>query len=496
MQEERDFFENEEKSSSPAPVRRFKKKWFALGAVMLLFVAALISALVIFSKPEVRIAYSLNKAVNDLSKRSEIEPLLDLLESGSIEASVKGDNLSASGKIYINLDDLRAYAKDINLKIDNNSYSAEAYIGLDSAYASSNTLLNGSYGTTAGSAQEYFQDFWGSNEKWEAYYIISGILGLYDEERVPEFLEDYAEISKKNTKVKLELMLNYGELSEEKVQKTIGNKKMKVRVYRLVVDDDALELINTRYLEHLETDKDLRKFLLKYESLLVNLAGKDAGTKGIIDIFETYIDEEKESASQNKSYTKKYVYTLTTKALTAELLALKITETYLWEDYDPSEYTYSIESDEHGLRKAEKLKFCFANMNVEYKIEENTKQNFAVKVTATDKWGSYEGNLDWNKDTENFSLSIFEDKEEFISAKGQISLSKNSDTIRITQFKCYDEEVTLTGEITFCRGDEMPEPTTDFLKSINSLKIDELEDKLETMLEGFFEKLWENNLDF
>ena len=79
---------NQGASTAPEKPAKSKRGKFVLLFLLVLLVALAIAGCVILSRPKIAVAMSLNAAIDDLSNREEIAPLLNLVDGGSVEYNV------------------------------------------------------------------------------------------------------------------------------------------------------------------------------------------------------------------------------------------------------------------------------------------------------------------------------------------------------------------------------------------------------------------------
>lgn len=484
---------------TPSPKKKLSKKAKIVLLISIPCAILLVAAItvgIILSSPKVAIARSLSNAANDLMERPEIKPAVDLIQSGSVEiAATIADSASIEGKIYTDADSLRVFAENVKITVNGKTYTAEAYVGPDQIYASSDELLNGCYGITAGEAVESFEGSKLSKDDKETYYMITSALDFYDSEQLEEFLKDYAKIRKANAAQKFKLALKYGKLTSDKRDQRIGNDVIKVTVYKLGLDQDALDIIDSHYLDYLSTNKALEKFLHKYERLFVGIAGKDPDFESIDEIFEEYISAERDNLYNSRKSMFKYTFQLSAQPLLGKAYSFSMTKTSTFANESSFDTTFAIESDENGFKNAKKLLLNNDGTKITYEIKENTNQNFIAKITAKDDWTDLEGLFKFNKESERFTFVLKDEGEEFASASGSLNMDNGVNTLKLQELTIEGVSTKLSGEIIFREDDEIPATYQNTKNIFTQFDEEAFRNEMYDFLNDSFEEL-EKHFDF
>ncbi len=483
----------EEKKSPESPQKKKTKLIIVACIIAVLCIAAVIATCVILSRPKMVIYRSISDAVEELSSRPELEPLVKVMDGGSISLSATSGSQKLDGKLYFDLSEYRVYAEDVLLKSTNHKYTAEAYLGLDGAwFIGDDDFINGEYGLDIGGSAEDWEKYCKDNQysKDEVYYMVFALLQAYDSGELSMILKDIEEVSADTTRMKLELALEHGVLEEETAEKRIGDKKMKVRTYCLVLDEDALESIDRAYYDYLENNEAVRDLLSKYEYFFVGLMGKDSDKEDIDDL----IEEAFENARDNIDYEgETYTIELTTKAHSSTMLEFSVEYEYESKEYD---YEYdvvmlSIKGNEKGIGESDELEMVFFDTEINYAVKEDTKRDFIAELEIDE---DIECVFKYDKQAQTYSFVVKDSDDELFSIKGKLVVESDTITISVNELIVDDVEFDITGEIVLCMEDKMPNVTTD-TKSIFEIKEDQVEDlieNLETQAEIFFQHndLW------
>ena len=481
---------------APAPKKRMSKKAKLLLLISIscaILVIAAIAVGIILSSPKIAISRSLSNAVNDLAERPEIEPILNIAQSGSIEIDAKiANDIKIKGKLYTNADSLRIFAEDLSVTVNGESYTGNAYFGPDQIYVSSDKLLGGCYGITAGEAVESFEDSKPSLGNKEGNNIVITALELYDAKQLEEFLEDYVEINNANTAKKVKLALEYGKLTNERKKQRIGNDNINVTVYKLALTQDTLDIINSQYLDYLATNKDLAKFLHKYERLFISVAGEDPDFDSIDEIFEEYLSNERDKLYSSRKYSHKYIFQLSAQPLLGKAYSFSMMKTSTYDNASSYDTTYAIECDENGFKNAKKLILDANGTKTVYEVKENSDQNFIARVTAQDKWNDLEVLFKLNKKSERFSFEVNDGNEEIASASGSLNMSNGVNTLTLQELTVDGVSLQLTGKIIFREKDEIPTTYQNTKNIFTQFDEEAFEEKMYDFLYDLLEELEEH----
>ena len=241
-----------------------KKSIIVLLSIAVLVVATVVGLLIYNNHPKVVARNAIINVLLDFCKREEIEPVLKMLDGGSLEldADVKMaflGSLKASGKIYfaddeVMISNLKAMAGELEI-------SADAYFGEDLSYVTNDDLLGGSYGMIRGEMVSSFQN----NSFWRDQLLsddqereLCDRLEYYDSGKDKDFEKDL----KKYTQKYLKLLVKTVEKNAVYSSETVEEGELRA-VYISISEEGMLEIAKTLY-DELKNDSKLREDLCDY----------------------------------------------------------------------------------------------------------------------------------------------------------------------------------------------------------------------------------------
>ncbi len=277
--------------------RKGKRKVIILAICMTVVLAIAIGiTLLVLSRPQNTIKYAAYSTAKDIFSNEAVELMTETLYGGSIEVSAKTDAIALAGKVYLDLERVQVQAENVSfLALESgtgatSSFSASCALGLDSIWLKVN---DEAYGIRSGNAEENFLSSKILSKESELYRPLQALCILYDDPDAEELLKELEKELQAYNEKRLELYLEYAEITDKKETVKLADGREKCRVITLFIDDNAVDDVNEELLEYLESREALLDLMYEYEDFFVALFGGDPQTDDIDDLFEDYLEEQK-----------------------------------------------------------------------------------------------------------------------------------------------------------------------------------------------------------
>ncbi len=244
---------------------------------------------VIFSNPERTASAILTRAAYDLSRREEIEPLIDILYKGSAEFSVDvstddGNDIEAEGKIYFGKD--KIYAENVRANILGYNIRGELYISDKLAYVCEDGILGGAYALEAGTACSALEASALSPDSGSEYALDEDTYAMLS--RIARELDGEEDESLENIVSDLtDMIKRHAVFSSERRELELYGKSRKVRVTDITLSGEAAASLLLELYSYLLSNGEVAQFIDNNEMILHalldteenGLVGKDLKTE-------------------------------------------------------------------------------------------------------------------------------------------------------------------------------------------------------------------------
>jgi hypothetical protein len=264
-----------------------KMKKLVLGALVFILLVAGVGAGIYFNQPKVVVRNALAGFVEDLAKRPEVEPLVNMANKGSLELSGKVDSsklkgsaefiedakeenfkVSAGGKFYFGKEAF--YIENLNAdvfvedEVDFN-LNANIFMSQDLVYVENDEILDGTVGIVRGEmADAYSGSYFQELVPEEFNEIAEKAFELIDEMDSEKAQKDFKKIADRYGKVLLKSFEKNAEIDSENDDVKIGGEKMDCRVITVTLDEKAMIAIVEDLYEEFENDDKLVDYLYEY----------------------------------------------------------------------------------------------------------------------------------------------------------------------------------------------------------------------------------------
>ena len=475
----------------PAPEKPKKggkaKKILPLAIIGGIVVVAAIVAAIILSSPKMVMAMSLKGAAKDLANRSEIAPIIGLLDNGSVEVdgNVKFEEteIDAGGKFYLGkeaafIDNLNVLYKQDGEKLAD--LSASVYLSRDYWYIENEEILGGAYGMTSGSAVSAFENSLLNDEEYldeEMRDLLRMVLEVYDDQAMQDDMQkDLTNIMDKYTKKTESLLDKYAEFDSDTDKVKVGGERINARIVTVTIDGEAMVQIAEEMIDMFKEDDELRDFVVEWFDYFSGLAGYYLGTDmKDVDIDEMWdemiemLDEVDVEEMMNIDEDMSVVLELVTPKMSNKLLKLTVTAKM---DKEKQELI-CIDLGEGGVKKTDCVTVSSMGKEVcKYEIKEDSKSAYKASLTYKTEQYDYESyenktvtatlfsiDVDRTKDTYKLKVPMGTSKDaESITVKGDISSSKNGASISVTGISGIEElpeDFKINVTITLKSGDKI-----------------------------------------
>ena len=358
--------------------------------------------------PENLVVRSVAQVFESITERQEIKLLADMLKGGSMQFHVgnssveevyneyRGENLVDSrnemsgegapcdinGKLYFG--EKALYLKDFSVDVDGVKLNGEAYFSEDLLYVSENELLGGAYGFTTKKLADQFKNSifaYGSGSKYamsdqEAYNLVLDAFKTI--EKGKEMNKDAQNLAKHFAKEVWKIVCKNAGFEVEKTANDVDGKKQNVRVISIALNGKNMAEILDDVYELLLEDKEITKYLNKYEDFYA-LYLANAGVEDL-----TIADYYLENLKQYRGIVEQ-----TCNEIKKEEEELKFEITTLRNSVDPISIEMLFEGESlalldfglKGLQKTDEIKLTIMGETASYKITQNDKNNYTATLS-------------------------------------------------------------------------------------------------------------------
>ncbi len=417
----------------------------------------LVAGVIVWNTPKIVIAHSLTSAIEDFGEREELAFALEMLNGGSLEVNVKGEGLSLDGKVYMNLEEYCLLADSVTYKNSSATYFASCCVSPESIWVhSKNGLPNGVFGLTPGQALKNLDKYCEKNnisKEGNDYDILHSICQIIDYGESAELFEDIFEVTEEVQKERYKLLLEHAEIDVKIKTVNIDGKNVTARVYKILLDERALDEADCDYYEYLAESRAVKKLLEKYDTFFIDMLGGNSKKDDVLDLFDEWI-RKAEKAVDNEGCT--YTLKLTTSLLTSTMLEFSVF--YEWESeswtYDTE--MFSVKCDTKGVDKSDLLEFVIYDEVYTYEVKKNDKNRFVAELSS--EWLEVE--FFYNKERDDFTLEVTEiyedEKTELVYIEGELCVEKGKIEINSEKVRLNEKETNFSIALCLLKKDEMP----------------------------------------
>lgn len=455
-----------------------------LSAVIVVGGGTVAGVLIVNNTPENVAIDAITGAFEDLSKREEISPLLNVFKEGSVDVSV--DSIKANGidrledghikgKLYFSENSFMV--EDLDLALDDKSISLDLFVSEDKLYIGENDILDTCLGIVRGEATDDFENSIFAHGSKSDYELsknitenISKVLEVYDALDIKEVKKDAKKLIEDYTAKLYKIICKYAEFESESDDIRLLSKKTSVRLITITIDTDAAVDIIEAYYDFLCEDDQLVKFLDKHEdSILPMLDMTD--DKSLSEAYEELLEEAEDAIDQmianaeTSDEDEVLEIEIATPKLKSDLLKLTV-------EFD-GKTQFVADFGKDGVLKTDKMSITSGSENVVYEISKNDSKKTEANITVNDE-EIFAISID--KEDDSFKATINEE----VILKGDIKTKGKTTTISLEKIIVDDETISTDVTIILNEKDKMPTPKDDF---------DRLDDITEEDIETWIENI-------
>ncbi len=413
------------------------------------------------NQPEIVAKNAIVNFVEDLGERDELSGLVKALNGGSFEfsaSSVKDKETNEEllpaelhGKVY--MDKEAVMFEDFSVESDTINVSADAYFTRDFIYINESEILGGAYGIVKGEMADDFAD--------SIFAYGSGSMLSIPDEAISDSLVEMLRVVDKVDDEKLQkdaqkLFNNYIEefykitiktvdFEDETKKVKLGSERKNARVITIEIDDNDVDSIVKEFINFVQKDKELEKFVEKYDETLSPLLSVTAGlASGALDeelSFSDYYDmamEELDAVAEEIEieFEGEYKIEIVTPKASSKLLKLSL--------YFENEPIVSLDLNGKGIKDSDKITLKIGDgedaRSIVYKVKENNSKTFSCEVSTvfggeTKKVFSFVN----DKKAETFKLNLYNEDEgwfeEVTTIDGDFITKSKATTITLKTIK-------------------------------------------------------------
>lgn len=446
-----------------------KKRILLLSAIALLILIAA-SILIILNLPQNVAIRAVAGFADDLLEREEIEPIVEMLQEGSLELSVgdiktngseSAEDISISGKMYFSKDAFML--SDLDARYNSFHMSGEAYLSKEMVYLREDNILGGRYGGHIDTLADDLKKSIFAPDSGSKYSLgeesFNSLIATIESAADKEAKKDAEKLISKVVTDLWGIVLKHAEINSATTDIPLNGKDTGVRMISIVIDDGAMTSIIREACNYLRESKDIMGFIEKHASTAVAILGIKDGT---FDSYKQYVSElEAAAISRCESFGTMYV-NIATKKLSSTLLQLEVKL--------DGETVFMIDCGESGIKKADKVTLRLMDISACYTAK-NGKDSYEGTVIATRGDESvFEATLDINKESDSYSLHAkTEDNTLNITGAWRtepelitISVDRITNTEITYRGNKIETSVDMASRIIINTDDEMPIPAAEF----------------------------------
>lgn len=491
--------------------KKLNKKLLIVGIALLVLLAALITAVVIFTSPKAVALRSIKNFTEDIVKRDEVKPIYKTLKGGSVEVSLdkliekdgedEDDLLDGdyyAGKIYFGKNKLMI--DNFDSKIGGTKLEGQLYISDDEIYITEENILDGTYGIKFKDLAKDLKDSIFAPDSGSDYEIPEDVFdsiinALESIDEISKVEKDASKTIKKVYKNVIDIVLKNADISSEKTSVRINGEKTKVRCITISIDGKALSNIVMDLYDYLRDSKEISKFLDEYNDLFVAMFGGFYDTdkydtfKEVYDeFFENYEDFIDNLCDEIEDEFETLDIMISTPKRSSKLLKLEV-------EMD-GESILSLDCGKKGIKKTDSITLEIADTKITYNVTANNRKAFNAKLvlkTPYDDKYTLEVEIDKKADTykATYTESDDDDYSDKYIIKGKISTKFKKTTMTVdkvtNKYSFYGDDYECTYDvkstIVIDQKDKMPKREKNYstLSDITETDIEKWIKKLEKL---------------
>ncbi len=437
---------------------------------------------------------SLSNSMESFAERSEIAPIGEIFNGGSIAVKYDGgEDISAGGKIYFNLDKKEAYLENLSLSSLGISISADIYSNEDMIILNNEKYLGGAYGLKFKDLSEQFKNSILYHESSSEYALdketsemVMQSLDMF-EESLKNTSKDILKIEEKYTKKLVNLLEKYGDFDSDNETVNLNGEEITGRVVTLELKEDDIYNVIVDLINFIKEDKELKEvFIKQIESGLTNNPIIGSETVDAEEIYNQLIeglDYLVTVAEEILDYDFEFNFSVVTPKLSAEVLQIEIEV-----NFDDMENSFEIDFGKDGIEKTNCIAAYFNDEKVvEYEVEQigenitNIEMIYFVdSYYGPDHMNLFTINLD--KGANKFTISAMDEAYKII---GEYKVEGDKHGFAPNIIVIDGEVTTLENiEITFDINDDMPKVNKEF-NNVFEITEEKIEEILNKAMEDF-----------
>lgn len=447
--------------------------------------------------PENVATMALDGMVDDLAKRDEIAPLLDVLTQGSaqfelnkIEADkvdlLEGTKLS--GKIYFNAE--KFAVENLSITQDKETTTFSMYADSDRMYIFEDSILGGSYGLTSGDAVNSLENsIFAPDSKSdyaldeETYDLLMVFCELYDDQKLSEGLQkDYEKLLDRYAKQLWKTVRDHADFDSDTKKVKVGTERIESRVITISIDNEAMAGIVEDMYDYICADDDLEAFIdqlsdllegidlesLAYDDTVIpdvtdpdetvpNADDTKKDPKTLTELYEDWLDEAEESvkefldAVEEDDVDTDLELEIVTPKLGTSVRKLKLSE--------DGSALLTLDFGKKGPKKSDRIAVTTESTTVIYEIWEDSEEKFDATLMVDDVT---EVDFQWEKTDGTYTLKLLTSGTVI---KGDLTADKNTLNFTVDKITTKVEGVELVYTVDFDLvlnyKESAPEPETD-----------------------------------
>ena len=478
-----------------------------VASILLVCCVGGIAAGIYFTSPEVVAAKAITKFAEDFAKRDDVSTLVNIVDGGSVEASVSSilwkyglpweseellqDGAALSGKIYFS--DNAVMLEKIKLGNKENSISLNAYLSDKLFYVKEDNILKGAYGAEYDTLAENFKNSIFAYESGSDYAITDkeaydSIIKYLDNPISNEMKDEVEKIAKTYTKEIYKIIRENAVFESNNKEIEIGDDVFTAKVISIIITEENIEKSLREIYDYVKNDTSVINYIEKYEAtfeIYLNYSdlAEDDDTLGAVEMYEKYIDELDESID---NIVKQMKEDKESQDICLEIITKKGSSTLTKSTINiGGKETFTLEIGADGIKKTNEMSIYAEDQEISYKIERNDQNGYTADLMVNlDKIFS----IDIDLEKENFEV-MYMINGDGATVSGSISSNNNITTIQANNIiikETYCSNI-FTGEmsektnqyetdlkIIINENDKIPSIPTDY-KTIDKIKDEDVE---------------------
>lgn len=319
-----------------------KKIIILLAAIFVLIVGTATGVAIYSNQPKVVARNAIFGAISGFFEREEIEPVIDMLDGGSLELDAEVDThifaiepFSARGKIYFS--DEAVALNGFSAKVGEQTFAADAYFSHDLSYVINNDVLGGTYGVVRGRMAETFKknSFWRNKLLTENQIEeLGSLLASYDSGKYEKFEDDIEKYFEKYLKILIKEVEEKATYATSTEKNEADGKQIEVRAVCVSIDENGKREIAQALYDELKNDVGLRELL---SGSIGNSFFYEDALKSLENVLNN--GQEGDGGAVNIK--------IITPKLSARLLRIEIS--------DGGESVFTLDAGKKGIKKTDKI---------------------------------------------------------------------------------------------------------------------------------------------